>query len=248
MIKTSNLLAIQLPSRAAQPDVTTEFHSKAMHCTNQTLLTIHDFGLADYCEIWELQKTLLQQRLAEEVPDTLLLGEHPPVITLGRGSHVQNLLNPTIPVIEIERGGDVTYHGPGQLIAYPILFLPPEQRDLHQYLRNLEEVLILTLAEFGLNGVRNPGWTGVWVQQPSNAPLQKLASIGVAVKKWVTYHGIALNVSTDLTHFRQINPCGLESQVMTSMERCLGQPIAMADVKASFIQNLHQVFQPAKMD
>lgn len=205
---------------------------------------IQDFGLTYYETIWALQKDLVQQRLDDAIPDTLLLGEHPPIITLGRGSHAENLLNPEIPVIPIERGGDVTYHGPGQLIAYPILLLPEGKRDLHQYLRNLEEVLILTLARFGLEGTRNPGWTGVWVSSPQENLLLKIASIGVAVKKWVTYHGIALNVSTDLSHFRQINPCGLESQVMTSLEQLLNRHIPMSEVKQAFIESFQAVFHP----
>jgi lipoate-protein ligase B len=203
-----------------------------------------DFGLTPYETIWAMQKEFVQQRLAEHIPDTLLLGEHPPVITLGRGSHAENLLDPDIPVISIERGGDVTYHGPGQLIAYPILLLPKEQRDLHRYLRNLEEVIILTLAHFGLEGLRNEGWTGVWVHSTQEDHLLKVASIGVAIKQWVTYHGIGLNVSTDLAHFQKINPCGLESHVMTSLEQLLGKELSMNEVKQAFIQAFQQVFYP----
>lgn len=203
---------------------------------------VQDFGLTDYEAIWALQKQRVQQRLAGDIPDTLLIGEHPPVITLGRGAHRENLLNPTIPVLEIERGGDVTYHGPGQLIAYPIFLLPEGQRDLHQYLRTLEEAIIQTLGEFGLEGHRNPGWTGAWVKAAPSGQLLKIASIGVAVKKWVTYHGIALNVNTNLAHFRQINPCGLESQVMTSMEAQLSKPVPIDCVKHSLIQQLKALF------
>jgi lipoate-protein ligase B len=203
---------------------------------------VQDFGLNDYETVWTLQKETVEKRLQGDIPDTMLLGEHPPVITLGRGSHLSNLLNPEIPVIEIERGGDVTFHGPGQLIAYPVLKLAEGNRDLHKYLRNLEEVLILTLAEFGLAGQRNEGWTGVWVPDPQTGQNKKIASIGVAVKKWVTYHGIALNVSTDLTYYRQINPCGLESSVMTSLSVLLQKPVAMQDVKDAFIRSFPRVF------
>lgn len=209
---------------------------------SQVGFQIEDFGLTDYETVWHMQKNRVQQRLAGEIPDTLMLGEHPPVITLGRGSHAENLLNPTIPVLEIERGGDVTYHGPGQLIAYPIFLLQEGQRDLHRYLRNLEEVIILTLANFGLEGTRNPGWTGAWAKSPQGRQLLKIASIGVAVKKWATYHGIALNVNTDLAHFRQINPCGLESHVMTSMQALLNQPIDMVEVKNTLSKNFSTIF------
>lgn len=207
-----------------------------------THFQVQDFGLSDYETIWALQKERVQQRLNDEIPDTLLIGEHPPVITLGRGAHRENLLNPTIPVLAIERGGDVTYHGPGQLIGYPIFLLPEGKRDLHLYLRTLEEAIIQTLADFGLEGTRNSGWTGAWVKSPRTGQFMKIASIGVAVKKWVTYHGIALNVSTDLTHFRQINPCGLESQVMTSMETLLEKPVSLESVKSSFIRHVQALF------
>lgn len=217
-------------------------YSGAMLST--TLFEIRDFGLSDYQTIWDLQKSLVEQRLNGEIPDILLIGEHPPVITLGRGSHAENLLNPSIPVIDIERGGDVTYHGPGQLIAYPIFLLPEDRRDLHRFLRDLEEVLMLTLAPYGLQGKRNPGWTGIWVQDPQADRLLKLASIGVAVKKWVTYHGLALNVNTDLAAFRQINPCGLESAVMTSLSAQLDRPVDMDDVKAVMIAAFEGVFGP----
>ena len=204
-------------------------------------LQVQDFKLAEYAEIWRYQKALVQRRLAGDIEDTLLLGEHPPVITLGRGSHAENLLKPGVSVVEIERGGDVTYHGPGQLVAYPILLLPQGRRDLHRYLRDLEEVIILTLHEFNIQGERNPGWTGVWVQNQGG--LFKIASIGVAVKQWVTYHGLALNINTDLTHFGQINPCGLQSRVMTSMQALLGREIPMPDVKQTLIGQFQSVFK-----
>lgn len=208
----------------------------------QTLIAVEDFGLCDYQAVWLCQKERVAERLADAVPDTLLLGEHPPVITLGRGSHAENLLDPSIPVVEIERGGDVTFHGPGQLIAYPILKLEGPYRDLHRYLRDLEEAVICTLADFGLEGERNPGLTGVWVLHPCLGQRFKIASIGVAVKQWVTYHGLALNVSTDLGYYRQINPCGLDSQVMTSLEVLLGKPVEMAAVKQSLTRHLQALF------
>lgn len=207
------------------------------------MFAVQDFQIAEYSEIWSLQKARVGQRLAGEIDDTLLLGEHWPVITLGRGSHAENLLSPDIPVLEIERGGDVTYHGPGQLVAYPIFLLPKGQRDLHRFLRDLEEVVIVTLAAYGIEGLRNPGWTGVWVRE-ADGELLKIASIGVAVRKWVTYHGLALNVNTDLAHFRQINPCGLQSQVMTSMEQILREKPAMDNVKQKLVTAFEAVFIP----
>jgi lipoyl(octanoyl) transferase len=205
-------------------------------------IEIQDFGLSDYQTIWDLQKGLVQRRLNGDIPDTLLIGEHPPVITLGRGSQAENLFNPSIPVLSIERGGDVTYHGPGQLIAYPIRHLPPDQRDLHQYLRDLEEVIILTLQEFGIAGQRNPGWTGVWTLEPQTGQLLKLASIGVSVKKWVTYHGLALNICNDLAPFSQMNPCGLPSTVMTNMQAVLGHPVTVEAVKQCMVTQFQTHF------
>jgi lipoyl(octanoyl) transferase len=149
------------------------------------------------------------------------------VITLGRRlKSSANVIAPgDIPVIEVERGGDVTYHGPGQLVGYPILKLDENERDLHGYLRNLEEALIGVCADLGLQGGRNPGWTGAWIGP------RKVASLGIAVRRWVTLHGFALNVSTDLSRFTTINPCGLESAVMTSLAVETGRPLTLADVK-----------------
>lgn len=190
-----------------------------------------------------MQRELVAARQRDEVPDTLILVEHPDVITLGRGSHAENLVNVgEIPTFEIERGGDVTYHGPGQLVGYPILLLRPEERDLHVYLRNLEEMLLRALADFGIAAGRNPGWTGAWTDSRSGHAPRKLASIGVAVKRWVTLHGFALNVSTDLARFAAINPCGLEAGVMGSIYTVLGRPVAMADVKQSVRRHFSDVF------
>jgi lipoyl(octanoyl) transferase len=178
-------------------------------------------------------------RQRDEIPDTLILVEHPNVITLGRGSHRENLVAPgDMPIFEIERGGDVTYHGPGQLVGYPIFLLrDKEERDLHRYLRNIEESLILAVSEYGIQGGRKEGWTGVWSGE------RKLASIGVAVKRWVTLHGFALNVATDLSRFAVINPCGLEANVMGSMSSVLGRTIALDDVKTTVRRTFGEIFQ-----
>jgi lipoate-protein ligase B len=197
-----------------------------------------DLGQRDYGEVWAMQRELVGARQRDEIPDTLILVEHPDVLTLGRGTHRENLVAPgDMPIFEIERGGDVTYHGPGQLVGYPIFLLRQEERDLHLYLRNIEESLFQAVAEYGIEGTRKPGWTGVWSGE------RKLASIGVAVKRWVTLHGFALNVATNLARFAAINPCGLEATVMGSMSSVLGRSIALDDVKATVRTTVGSVFQ-----
>ncbi len=208
---------------------------------------IIDFNRTRFQTIWHLQQELVQQRSAGQIPDTILIGEHEPVITVGRGKWEKPTLNargknPTKlpPLVQIERGGGVTWHGPGQLIAYPIYQLPPGKRDLHAYLRDLEEAIIHVLAAYDLAGIRNPGFTGVWVRTstPVGVEVKKIASIGVAVKQWVTYHGIALNVSNDLEAFANIEPCGLKPRVMTSLTAVLGQKISVTDVKPILLKAL----------
>jgi lipoate-protein ligase B len=198
-----------------------------------------DLGTREYGEVWELQRELVGKRQRDEIPDTLVLVEHPHVITLGRGTHKENVLAPgDTPLFEIERGGDVTYHGPGQLVGYPIFQLREPERDLHLYLRNLEESLLRVVGRFGIAGERKDGWTGVW----TGGGTRKLASIGVAVKRWVTLHGFALNVSTDLARFAAINPCGLEATTMGSMQSVLGSPVSFDDVKRAARDELGAVF------
>jgi lipoate-protein ligase B len=199
-----------------------------------------DLGTREYGDVWAQQLELVAARQRDEIPDTLVLVEHPHVITAGRSAHRENLLDlGGIPLFEIERGGDVTYHGPGQLVGYPIFRLRDGERDLHIYLRNLEEAIIRALARFGLAGARKPEWTGVWTSDLA----RKLASIGVAVKKWVTLHGFALNVSTDLARFAAIHPCGLDAAVMASMSGELRQPVEMAAVKAAIRDTVAEVFE-----
>jgi lipoate-protein ligase B len=196
-----------------------------------------DLGRREYGEVWKLQQELVAQRQRGEIADTLVLVEHPDVITLGRRLSSQaNVVAPgDIPVVEIERGGDVTYHGPGQLVGYPILALEGDERDLHAYLRNLEEALIGVCADVGLAGGRKAGWTGVWIGE------RKVASIGIAVRKWVTMHGFALNVATDLSRFAAINPCGLDAAVMTSLSRERGREVTLDEVKPLAIARLSSV-------
>ena len=198
-----------------------------------------DLGTREYGEVWALQRELVTARQRDEIADTLVLVEHPHVITAGRSAHRENLLNTDgVPLFEIERGGDVTYHGPGQLVGYPIFLLRPEERDLHRYLRNLEEALIRAIARFGLAGDRKSGWTGVWTLGGA----RKLASIGVAVKRWVTMHGFALNVSTDLARFGAINPCGLDASVMASVAGELGRPVTLDEMKPVVRETFAEVF------
>jgi len=198
-----------------------------------------DLGTRDYADVWAMQLAMVAERQRDQIPDTLLFVEHPHVITAGRSAKRDNLhdLGDT-PLYEIERGGDVTYHGPGQLVGYPIFLLREPERDLHVYLRNLEESIIRAVAGFGLRGTRKPGWTGVW----NAAAERKLASIGVAVKRWVTLHGFALNVATDLARFGVINPCGLDAAVMGSMAGELGRAVDMAAVKRGMRDAFADVF------
>ena len=198
------------------------------------ILSPIDLGRLGYREAHARQLEVLGEIQRGERPDTLLLVEHPHVITLGRTKGAQqNVLIPgEVEVVHVERGGDVTYHGPGQLVAYPIVALGEGERDLHRFLRNLEDAIIATLARWDLDSGREEGKTGVWRSG------RKLASIGIACRKWVTFHGLALNVNTDLSFFRRINPCGFEASVMTSMEAERGAPIAFDEVKRALTAEL----------
>ena len=192
---------------------------------------IVELGSQPYREVWARQLALVEARQKGEVADTLLLVEHAHVFTLGRSRAAEaNVLAPgDVEVIGIERGGDVTYHGPGQLVAYPIVQLEDGERDLHRYLRNLEEAVIQTCGRFGLVTDREPGKTGVWIGPPGAR--KKLCSIGIACRKWVTFHGLALNVTTDLAYFHRINPCGFDAEVMTSMAAQLDGKIDIEAVR-----------------
>jgi len=197
-----------------------------------------DLGSESYRDTWARQLALVEARQRDEIPDTLLLVEHDHVFTLGRRREAEaNVLAAgDVEVIGIERGGDVTYHGPGQIVAYPLVLLREgTERDLHRYLRNLEDAVIATCGRFGLTTDREPGKTGVWMTTPAGR--KKLCSMGIACRKWVTFHGLALNVTTDLSYFHRINPCGFESSVMTSMAAQLGT-IEMTDVKRALTEEL----------
>ena len=201
-------------------------------------LIVRRLGVVPYAEGLALQQELVSARKADRIPDQLLLLEHPPVITLGvkvrnDRSHVlaseQLLDDAGVELFETGRGGDVTYHGPGQLVGYPIIDLRPDRCDVHKYVRDLEEVMIAAAAVFGVSAARVAGLTGAWVGR------DKLAAIGVRISRWITSHGFAFNVDTDLSHFSLIVPCGIEDRGVTSLGRLLGRPPAMTAVEDAVI-------------
>lgn len=206
-------------------------------------LDVVRLGLRSYGEILELQRAVARARIAGDVEhDVLLLVEHQPVVTLGRTAKAANLVATPellaargVERFEVERGGDVTFHGPGQLVGYPIIDLARHKQDLHWYLRQLEEALIRTLAQWQIPAERNPGLTGVWTAG------RKIASIGVHARNWVTWHGFALNVSVDLSYFDLMVPCGISGVVMTSMERETSSRIPLADVSTAVAGTLGEV-------
>ena len=213
-----------------------------------TPIRVEDLGLRSYAEVLEIQRELRRRRIEGTLPeDVLLLVEHPPVITLGRGTRASSLpLAPAalerrgVEVFEVERGGDVTLHAPGQLVGYPILDLRQHRQDLHWYLRSLEDVLIQALGGLGIEADRNPGRTGVWTAG------RKIASIGIHVKQWVTLHGFALNVTIDLDRFDLIVPCGIPQVVMTSVAAELlreGDEALMASVREKVVGSFCDVFE-----
>jgi len=208
-------------------------------------LEVRRLGLIGYDEALALQRELVEERRADRVSDLLLLLEHPPVITLGVRSEIaranvvatdERLADLGIAVHETGRGGDVTYHGPGQIVGYPIVDLNPDRRDVHRYVRDLETVLIRTAADYSVEAERVEGLTGVWVGD------EKLAAIGVRIARWITSHGFALNVSTDLDHFNLIVPCGIADRGVTSLTRLLGRQIDMAEVEFRIIEHFVNVF------
>ncbi len=197
----------------------------------------------EYNNAYSIQKELVAKRISGQIPDTLILLEHEPVITVGRSGSLNNILireeerlKEKIALCEVDRGGDVTYHGPGQLVGYPILDLNGYGRDIHKFLRLLEEVIIKVLAGYGLKALRLRGLTGVWVGR------RKIASIGVGVRKWISFHGFSLNVAPDMRFFSFINPCGLGDGKMTSMKELLGHGLPLEDVREKVVKNFSEVF------
>lgn len=214
-------------------------------------LAIRRLGVVPYDEALALQRALVEQRKAGTIPDTLLLLQHPHVLTLGvkgdggRG-HIlvpeDRLAALGVAVSETGRGGDVTYHGPGQLVGYPIIDLDPDRRDVHRYVRDLEEVMIRVCASCGVTAGRIPGKTGTWVRLTPPAEPAKIGAIGVRISRWITSHGFAFNVWTDLEFFRLIVPCGIAEYGVTSLKSEIGVEIPMADVEARFVQLFGDVF------
>ncbi len=204
---------------------------------------ILDLGNRDYKEVWELQKNIHARRVVGELPNVLLLVEHNPVITVGKSGKPGNVLFPIealnergVALYHIERGGDATYHGPGQLVGYPIFNVRDGLAGIKPFINGIEETIIAALLHFGIKAYKKDGMIGVWTESG------KICSIGVAVKKWVSFHGFALNVNTDLNYFDLIVPCGLKDVEMVSMQKILGREIAMDEIKESVVSSFGFVF------
>jgi len=215
---------------------------------DKKILTYGDLGFIDYKEAWDLQKEIFSKRVSCEVEDYLLLLEHPNTYTLGKTAHKENLIGSEeylnqnqISVYEIDRGGDITYHGPGQIVGYPIIDLNNWFKDTHKYLRALEEVIIKTCSEYGLNCERNPKHTGVWIGD------RKIAAIGIKVSRWITMHGFAFNVNTDLNLFNGIIPCGIQDKSVTSLREELDKEIDIQKIKEKLLKNFYDVFNYSKV-
>jgi lipoyl(octanoyl) transferase len=211
--------------------------------------TVYRLGRVEYPDGLDLQSQLQQARMAGAVGDTLLLLEHPPVLTLGRAAKAGNILTPAaqlqklgVTVFETDRGGDVTYHGPGQIVGYPLLHLVPGKQDVRKYVRGIEETLIVALQHFGITAVRMPQWPGVWLEKSRLGGPRKIGALGVHLSRWYTRHGFALNVSPNLAHFELIVPCGIREAGVTSMEAELGRKVPIAEVEDVLVKTFGEVF------
>ena len=213
-----------------------------------TPLHVRRLGLVPYADGLELQRRLVEDRKADRIPDTLLLLQHPHVLTIGVKKDGRNhIIAPAdrlaalgVDVFETGRGGDVTYHGPGQLVGYPIIDLNPDRRDVHRYVRDLEEVMIRVCADYGLAADRVTGFSGAWIKSDSGD--EKIGAIGVRISRWVTSHGFAFNVATDIGFFNLIVPCGIADRGVTSLQARLGRAPAMSEVEDRFIDHFAGVF------
>lgn len=207
-------------------------------------------GRVEYGDGLELQRQFQEARRANTVPDTLLLLEHPPVLTLGRGAEESNILTPRpqlaalgVEVFETDRGGDVTYHGPGQIVGYPLMHLGPGRQDVRKYVRAIEELMIRTVADWGITATRIEQWPGVWVKESRRGGPRKIAALGVHLSRWYTKHGFALNVATELSHFELIVPCGIREAGVTSMREELGRDVEVAEVEERIAHHFESVFE-----
>ena len=204
-------------------------------------LNIIDLGLTEYQRALEIQKTLVKDRLDNSIPDTLLLVEHPHVVTLGKQTSPNDVLNNSIPIVKIDRGGSATYHGPGQLIGYIIMDLRSKGISVPVLISKIHEIIILTLDELNIKAKREKNDTGVWIGQ------KKIASIGLSVRNWITYHGFSLNVNTDLEKFNTIRPCGHDSQIMTSVSSIKRKEYSKEVIQTKIIRNFSNVFEYNKI-
>jgi lipoyl(octanoyl) transferase len=209
-------------------------------------IEVRRLGVVPYAEALAMQRALVEERRADRIPDLLILLQHPPVITLGvkgdggRGNIIatgERLSALGIAVSETGRGGDVTYHGPGQIVGYPIIDLRPDRCDVHRYVRDVEEVMIRTCADYGVQAGRIKGLTGTWVGR------EKIGAIGVRISRWITSHGFAFNVSTNLDHFALIVPCGIADGGVTSLERVTGRPLSIREVESALVTHFCAVIE-----
>lgn len=217
-------------------------------------IILQDLGSQPYKQTWDYQEELLQQKIKAkqdglEASDYLLFVEHNPVYTLGKNGKEKNLLinqqmlaAKGIEYFHINRGGDITFHGPEQLVGYPVLDLDNYKTDLGWYLRSLEEVIILTIGEYGLKGERSKGETGVWIDAAVKGKERKICAMGIRCSRWITMHGFALNVNVDLNYFNFITPCGIQDKQVTSIQKELGHAVDMNEVKEKLVKNFEQVF------
>ena len=209
------------------------------------MLQVQDLGNSPYKRTWELQKKLQLQRIENNIDDTLLLVEHEPVYTFGKNADENHLLQnypENVKLFHIERGGDITFHGPGQIVGYPIMDLHNYKMSISWYMRTLEEVIIRSLDKFGISADRKDGLTGVWVED------EKIAALGVRISRWVTMHGFALNVNTDLAYYDSIIPCGIFDYGITSMKHILGEKQNMSKIKSTLSAVFLDVFQLKEME
>jgi lipoyl(octanoyl) transferase len=218
-------------------------------------LHVRRLGLVEYRDGLELQRQFQDARKQNLVPDTMLLLEHPPVLTLGRGARQTNIIAPAerlealgVETFDTDRGGDVTYHGPGQIVGYPLLHLGPGKQDVRKYVRSIEELMIRTVADFGITATRIEKWPGVWVEHSKLGGPRKIAALGVHLSRWYTKHGFALNVAPELSHFELIVPCGIREAGVTSIAEETGTTLRLSDVEERIMHHARDVFGCEPLD